>query len=121
MRVDFLTPLRVERISEDDWRVIGPFRVMVRRATEDFNITVPNGFITDFASAPRLPMAYLVAGGVAERSAVLHDYLYTSGLVARDEADAIFRSAMQADKVSGWRRWLIWSAVRMFGAGRYRP
>lgn len=37
-------------------------------------VTVPAGFITDFATVPRLPVAYLVFDGYGDRAAVIHDF-----------------------------------------------
>src|SRR6185436_10791157 len=39
-------------------------------------LTIPVGFETDLASVPRVPIAWLLAGGVANGPAVVHDYLY---------------------------------------------
>ena len=39
-------------------------------------ITVPTGFLTDFASVPRMPFVFLLFGDVAHEAAVIHDYLY---------------------------------------------
>lgn len=88
-------------------------------------VVVPGGFITDLASVPRWIGAYLIAGGKAVRSAVVHDWLYASGEVDREQADAVFREAMDAenDPEESWRRWLMWKAVRAFGwspYGKYR-
>ncbi|UZR30607.1 DUF1353 domain-containing protein [Methylococcus mesophilus] len=37
-------------------------------------VSIPEEFVTDFASVPRLPLAYLLARGRAIRPAVIHDY-----------------------------------------------
>lgn len=81
---------------------------------------VPKGFETDLASVPRLPLAYWLVGGTATRPAILHDYLYRSGGIARRTADAILYEAMIADGVSSWRAWIMWGAVRVFGRSSYR-
>jgi hypothetical protein len=39
----------------------------------------------------------------------------------REKADAVFREAMQACNVAGWRRWPMWLGVRLFGGSRYTP
>jgi Protein of unknown function (DUF1353) len=83
-------------------------------------ITVPAGFETDFASIPRLFWSSIghPAGEYAQ-AAVLHDWLYRSQLVPRARADALFSEAMKVLGVPGWRRWLMWAAVRVGGAGAY--
>ncbi len=84
-------------------------------------ITVPTGFTTDFASVPRLPLAYLLFGGDVgdNAAAVVHDWLYSQGKVPRATCDAVFREAMQAEGVAGWRCWPMWFGVRLFGGSHY--
>lgn len=122
MRVYFLTPLIVRFISDNRWRLTRQFRVEVeedaRRVTQ---INVPSGFLTDFASVPRLPLAYLVAGGKASEAATVHDYLYSAGNPhhrGRKWADDVFAAAMKAQGISTWRRTIMYWAVRL-GAGAY--
>lgn len=74
-------------------------------------IVVPEEFITDLASVPRLPIAWLVAGGRGSRSAVVHDFAYQFGHWPRQNeepsptnrrlADAVFRDSLAADDISG--------------------
>lgn len=82
-------------------------------------VTVPAGFITDFASVPRIPVAYLLAGGCARAAAVVHDWLYTTREVERDIADAVFREAAVCDGEPAWRAWMMWLGVRLGGSGPY--
>jgi hypothetical protein len=84
------------------------------------NVIVPIGFETDFASVPRLPLIYLIAGGTANAAAIVHDFLYQYGMryhkiKERKEADYIFYEAMRDTNVPRWRAFLMWSAVRGFG------
>lgn len=80
-------------------------------------VVVPAGFRTDYASVPRLPVAYLLFGGVAEEAAVVHDYLYTNLVdgVTREQADNVFAEALKVLGVPSWRRGPMWAAVRAFG------
>lgn len=82
-------------------------------------ITVPVGFVTDFASVPRLPLAYLMAGDTAHEAAVVHDWLYTSHEVDRATADAVFAEAMRVSDPSA-PAGLMWLAVRVAGGGSWR-
>lgn len=82
-------------------------------------VLVPGGFVTDFASVPRLPVAFLLAGNCGHEAAVVHDWLYTSHEVDRRTADAVFREAVLAGGDPGWRAWLMWLGVRVGGAGPY--
>ncbi|KRB73434.1 DUF1353 domain-containing protein [Noviherbaspirillum sp. Root189] len=76
---------------------------------------VPTGFETDLASVPRLPVAYLLFGGVGDAAAVVHDYLYTTQEVSRKVADDVLAEAMKVSGISAWRRGPMWIGVRMFG------
>ena len=61
-------------------------------------INVPEGFETDFASVPRLPIAYTAFGDRAHREAVLHDYLYRKDsipCVTYMQANRVFLEAMK--------------------------
>lgn len=80
-------------------------------------VIVPEGFRTDLASVPRLPITYLFFGNVADEAAVIHDYLYTNEVegVTRKQADAVFAEASEVLGVKGWRRGPMWLAVRLFG------
>lgn len=80
-------------------------------------ITAPKGFQTDFASVPRLPIVFWLAGDTSTEAAVIHDWLYTSKIVPRRIADAVLREAGKVSGVPAWRRWMIWAGVRAFGQG----
>lgn len=84
-----------------------------------FRITVPEGFITDLASIPRLPFIYLILNGIADMPGVLHDYLYSCGKYDRVECDRIFLDAMLSIGVSKWKAYTIYTGVRLFGARHY--
>jgi hypothetical protein len=117
----FLTELVTRRPPGTDDRKAVLVQPFVFKSDTAGVITVPAGFVTDYASVPRLPFAYLLFGGVADEAAVIHDFLYSSGTVSRKIADAVFREAMQACDVAGWRRWPMWLGVRMFGGSHYSP
>lgn len=110
----FLTPLVVVQFGETDW--------VLHEDLVFGDIRVPAGFTTDFASVPRLPFAWLIAGGVGNRAAVIHDYLYrtTPHTHTRAQADDVFYDALLACGVEPWRAYLMWAAVRCCGWTSYR-
>lgn len=117
----FVTDLQLSTFAmrdSDEWKLVSPLIYESDLVFEP--IVVPAGFTTDLASVPRLPLAYLIAGGVADAAAVVHDYLYVTQPIPREQADAIFLEAMTVSKVPAWRRWLMWSAVRGFGGPLWR-
>lgn len=99
----FLTKLHVELLDakteagEDLFQLLEP---LIYESNTVGIIIVPRGFVTDFASVPRVPIAYMLAGGVAKEAAVLHDFLYTfphntgtGRTVTRPESDCVLRGA----------------------------
>jgi len=118
----FLTTLRIERmedISTDGrgtWKLLNLFAY--KSDVADTVFVVPRGFITDFASVPRIPIAFLLTGECAQEAAVIHDWLYTSHEVSRSMADAVFREAAMLGN-PGWRAWLMWLGVRAGGGGSW--
>jgi hypothetical protein len=81
-------------------------------------IEVPTGFVTDFASVPRLPFVYLAAGGKGAKAAVLHDWLY-SKQYDREVADHILFEALVACGYSSFLADCFYAAVRFGGASHY--
>ena len=111
----FETELEVRQsdINDNLWELTAE---LVYASQHRDHIRVPKGFITDFASVPRLPFAYLLFGGIAQRPAVIHDFLYSTPTAKRKWADEILLEAMEAVGVSWFQRNNIYWAVRAFGA-----
>lgn len=83
-------------------------------------ITVPEGFQTDLASVPRIPLVYTLVGDTARAAAVIHDFLYVRpDICTRKVADAVLQEACGASGVSRWRAWLMWAGVRIGGSSHY--
>lgn len=75
---------------------------------------VPEGFETDFASVPRIPIAYMFFGDTAHREAVLHDYLYridSEPVVTFMQANKVFLEAMKLRGKSFFVRWAMYMGV----------
>jgi Protein of unknown function (DUF1353) len=79
------------------------------------SFTVPKGFVTDFASIPRVFWSILRPDGNYAYSAVLHDFLYWDQSRPREIADSIFRESMLNFKVSQATVKVIYDAVRTGG------
>lgn len=115
---EFKTPLMVECLTDNSWKLVSDFVFKSDKCIAP--IVVPAGFVTDFASVPRLPLAYLLAGDCAHEAAVIHDYLYRTGKADRKTADEIFLEAMGAQGIPAWRRYGMYWAVRLFGGSSYK-
>lgn len=85
-------------------------------------VKVPKGFITDFISVKKcLGILYWLFHDSSNKSAVVHDYLYSVGTpVSRLDADRTFEEACLADGVAGWKAALMYRGLRLFGGSHYR-
>lgn len=118
MKVRFLADPEVRITGKNEWELLNDFPCEIWREGETPRIIkVHKGTKTDLASVPRLPLAYMLFGGKARRSAILHDWLYRIQW-PRKEADEIFRAAME-NEVGAFTRWAMWLGVRVGGAGAY--
>jgi hypothetical protein len=115
---EFKTHLVVELIDDERglWRLLSP---LVYLSDMIGNVVVPTNFETDFASVPRIPVAYFLAGDTARWAAVVHDYLYGEKAYPRAKCDDVFLEAMTASGVPWWRRRIMHAAVRIFGGFVY--
>jgi hypothetical protein len=121
------TELVSKKVGYQDGKTIWELHEMLSWCNGIYSVVVPVGFQCDFASVPRLPVAYLLVGGMGEIAGTIHDYLYREGsqLVdgrvtrepSRSEADYIFYNILGEEGVSWWKRKAMYHAVRV-GAGR---
>ena len=120
-----VTELDVRRLGpgpqgRSTWRLLAP---LVYESDLVGTISVPFGFVTDFASVPRLPLAFMVAGDHAHQAAVIHDWLYTTHAVdgkpiTRAQADAVFQEAIKCSDPDAPAA-LMWLGVRVGGGGAW--
>lgn len=121
----FLSPLFVACIDDTAnsgrgvWRVMEAFRYysgLLNRI-----IIVEEGFLTDFASVPRVPVAYWLCGDTSHKAAVIHDWLFHHHEIC-DEATAnkVLLEAMEVEGVPKWRRLLIYLGVKLGGASAWQ-
>lgn len=83
--------------------------------------TVPEGFVTDFASVPGFMLWLIPRDGLHTMSAILHDWCCTegirSGAISSRDADGLFRRCLREAGVPPIRRWLMWAGVRLGALG----
>jgi hypothetical protein len=96
--------------------------------TEDgLSITIPDGFVTDFASIPRPLWPILRPDGRYAFAAVFHDYLYYRHRERHDmrftrkHADRILLEIMERQGVCKGQRWAIYAGVRLGGRRYWGP
>jgi len=109
----FTKPLRIEDVDGRNFRLLESFIYYTNKKEV---ICVPEGFITDFASIPRLFWSIIGSPiGRYGKAAVVHDWLYHTQKYSRKYADAIFLEAMAVLGVNWLKRRTMWLAVRIGG------
>ena len=117
----FVTTLKTDQTDRRTYKLLDD---LVLADDDQRVITVPAGFVTDFASIQVLHNAFLfvlfaLVSGYGNYAATVHDFLYSGGQVSRKEADAVLYRALRAEGVARWRAYLFWLGVRIGGAKHY--
>ena len=113
----FTKPLKLEFKSDSTFDLLEEFEYYTSKMKNldgtDVIINVPEGFNTDFASIPWIFQSILPVLDKHAKAAVVHDYLYEHGY-DKYLSDKIFLEAMTVLKVSWWKRYLMFAAVRSY-------
>lgn len=122
---NFLGPLRLDYIDGHSWQVVDGFTYRLGSPDGKEYVSIPAGFVTDFASVPRvLKVVWPSPGGKWDKPAVVHDFIYRFGFVesadgerrvTRDEGDNIFKEAMGAAGVGWMAKACLYRGVRIGG------
>jgi hypothetical protein len=108
--------LRISRFHEPIYFLTAPISWTPNHGQERYQtVTVPTGFVTDFASIPRVFWSILRPDGEYAYAAVVHDYLYWTQTRAREEADDILKMAMEDFEVGTAKIKTIYGAVHLAG------
>ena len=115
----FLTPLLGEWLDDDvRFELHEPLIYQSDVAGMTFNI--PAGFVTDFASVPRVPIIYELFGDKAHHESVVHDFIYQTHATIRGTADKVFKEAMILRGKPGYVVWGMYWGVVLGGWNSYR-
>lgn len=99
------------------WRVVHhAFRY---QCADETIITVPPGFVTDFASVPRGVWNMFPPWASYGWAAVIHDWLYKSQTTTKAVADLIFLEAMEMLGVPLTTRQILYHTVQFAGAAAW--
>lgn len=83
-------------------------------------VRVPRGYVTDFASIPRLAAWRIHPFDAHAWAALLHDWFYAIGEPGQKPvADGLFLERMRVDSVWAARREVMFRAVQIGGGGGY--
>ena len=78
-------------------------------------IHIPEGYITDFASIPRVLWSVLPPFGRYSQAAVVHDYLCDTRTRSSKETHDMFMEMMEVLGVSRWKRYPMYYGVKCCG------
>ena len=78
-------------------------------------IRIVQGFITDFASTPKIIWGLLPPMGKYSKAVTLHDFIYATGVVSKLRCERIFWKAMAYDNVTLWKRLILILFTTTFG------
>lgn len=110
----FTTPFKGELIGKNKWKTIESFEYHIGTYPSNEVIKVPAGFVTDFASVPRIFWSIISPVDNHGKAAVIHDYCYQYGIYSRKKSDLIFKEGMKVLGTSKLKRYLMYKAVRLF-------
>lgn len=120
----FLTTLEVECLDDTAnsgrgiWRLTAPLQYQSDILSR--TVEVEPGFLTDFASVPRVPIAYWLFGDTSHRAAVVHDWLYHHHEICDEKiANTVLLEAMEAEGIPAWRRTFIYLGVKIGGTSSW--
>ena len=107
----------LERINSDTYML----RDELSFENSKYKVTIKPGLLTDGASIPKVFWSIIGCplNGKYVGSALIHDGLYASHVLSKEESDLLFLDMMEHNKVSLWRRKLMYWAVKFGGGSSY--
>ena len=114
-----ISKLLVKDLMNGKFELVGDYVYQI----EEYSIRVPKGFVTDYASIPRIFRPIVLPYGKHSGASVVHDYLYSKGCdldIERKKADKIFLEILKEERVNPILVRLMYIAVRCFGKTRYK-
>lgn len=102
----------VTQTEDGRWKLDRPLSY----SDDGVTAVIEPGYVTDFATVPRIIWWLVPTYGNYTAATVLHDWMITdllpTGQITSQRVDRVFREAMKALGVSMPRRWLMWAGVR---------
>lgn len=101
--------------NPDNWILVEPFRYV----QDDVIDTIPAGFVTDFASIPRVFWNIISPVELGDIGPIKHDWKYRNGFGTRKGADDQFWTDMKNDGIGWWKRKTAYCLVRACGGSSW--
>lgn len=119
----FKDPLIVESVGSK-WKLVKPFQFYYMFGDYKlYAVIVPENFITDFASTPKILYPLLPPVGIYNKATIVHDFLYSKQSkfqFTRKVCDKVFLQALEVLSVPKWKRLLMFWGVRLFGKKHFK-
>lgn len=93
------------------WEVDEEYRTEVLGET----IVIPQGFVSDLASVPRILWLFISPFGRYTEASVVHDYLYLESDLPRKKCDEIFYVLMLRNRTNPLTARVFYKTVRFLG------
>lgn len=133
-KVTYGTMLETRELAEKTFELAKPLYSNIMISGEWYECVIPEGFVTDFASVPRIPFAYMLFGGKYNRTGTLHDGLYCdwrhikivhSALrhevkITKELADNILYQSLIDEGASYFTACMMYQGVNVFGGQFYK-
>jgi hypothetical protein len=134
MKVRFDTFLDTRELGHDTFILLAPLYVSILIGDETYECVIPEGFVTDFCSVPRVPFAYTLFGGKYNKTGTLHDALYSDWThirlihstyrtelpITRQLADQILYQSLIDEGSSKFTASSMYQGVNLFGYKYYK-
>lgn len=109
----FNNDLTLEKVNNEYFKLAKPLIYI----NNDIEIIVKEDFKTDGASIPKT--GWTIFGhpfqGEYIESAIVHDALYSSQILTKEDSDMLFLEMLEEQKVNNLKANLMYSAVKIFG------
>ncbi len=116
---DSITNLHKFLLVMKGYRTVKLLQTFVVRSL-GYWITVPVGFVSDLANIPRIFWWFVAPWGKIASAAIVHDRLYHTGELSRQEADLVFLDLMLRLNVPWYQRELVYWSVRIGGRAAWK-
>ena len=109
----FESPAIISKFSDEIFYLRAPIRWSPSEKSSQLpSVVVPEGFVTDLTSIPRIFWSIIPRDGKYADAAIVHDYLYWMQPVSKEIADAVFSAAMKDLEVAPIVVAAIYAGVR---------
>jgi hypothetical protein len=109
----------IDRTDDRRFRLLEDLPVRYCKDGEWFDLIVPIGDYVDGASLPGFVRMFNPVNGRHFIAACVHDHIYRTGCLPREDGDGLFLAIMVSHEVKKYRRRYMYRGVRVAGGKFY--